>query len=107
LSASLRRQYSLYNQVRADSEIVAARLWWHDNRPAAPNALNSELRNTLRLLARHPLVGTLARSTKIPGVRRLLLPNTRYYVYYQMSEPDRAIEILSFWHASRGAHPKL
>jgi plasmid stabilization system protein ParE len=82
-------------------------MWWHDNRPAAPSALDSELRNAFRLLARHPLVGSLARPTTIPGVRRLLLPNTRYYIYYQMSEPDRAIEILSFWNASRGAHPKL
>jgi plasmid stabilization system protein ParE len=107
LSARPRRHYTLYNHVRADREIVAARSWWRANRIAAPNALDAELRSTFRLLARHPRVGSLTRSTRTSGVRRVLLPNTRYLLYYRVSEQGRTIEILSFWHASRGSPPAL
>lgn len=46
-------------------------------------------------------------SERMSSVRRVLLPNTRYFLYYRVSERNRTIEILSFWHASRGTSPHL
>ena len=107
MAARRRRRHSLSSTPRADRHIVAARTWWYENRPAAPNALDTEIRDAFRLLARHTGMGSVARGARTPDVRRIFLPNTRYFLYYRASEPDRTIEILGFWHASRGAPPRL
>jgi hypothetical protein len=38
-------------------------------------------------------------------VRRILLTRGNYYLYYR--ETPEAIDVLAFWHASRGAPPPL
>jgi plasmid stabilization system protein ParE len=55
----------------------------------------------------HPEIGRIATDVRGFGVRRLLLPNTKYVLYYRVSESDRAIHVLGFWHAHRGATPRL
>ena len=50
-------------------------------------------------------VGAQARGTKLQGVRRVTLSRIRYYVYYRAT--DQALEVLAFWHNSRGRQPPL
>ncbi len=38
-------------------------------------------------------------------VRRITLSRIRYYVYYRVS--DDALEVLAFWHTSRGRGPGI
>jgi plasmid stabilization system protein ParE len=47
----------------------------------------------------------MVRSTRVKGVRRRLMRRVHYYVYYRESGGD--IEILAFWHASRGSEPPI
>ena len=46
-----------------------------------------------------------ARGIKLQGVRRVTLSRIRYYVYYRAT--DQALEVLAFWHTSRGRQPPL
>jgi len=39
------------------------------------------------------------------GIRRLILPRTRYHVYYRVA--GQVLEILAVWHAVRGSGPGL
>jgi len=64
------------------------------------------LERALQLIASQPAIGARARNVKLEDVRRVHLARIRYYLYYRLtSEP--AIEVLAFWHTSRGTSPQL
>jgi len=89
----------------AQSQIVAAAEWWTENRPAAPDAVFQEVDRILRLLAVQPGLGAEARQATLSGVRRVLLSRIHYHVYYRVT--GDTLQILAFWHASRGHGPSL
>jgi plasmid stabilization system protein ParE len=91
----------------ARTQIRAAEEWWRRNRPAAPTAIREELERASWLIAVQPGVGALARNVSLAGVRRLHLARIRYHLYYRlMMNPDR-VEVLAFWHSSRGSGPPI
>jgi plasmid stabilization system protein ParE len=58
-------------------------------------------------MAVQPGVGALARNVSLPGVRRLHLARIRYDLYDRVvADPDR-VEVLAFWHSSRGSGPPV
>jgi plasmid stabilization system protein ParE len=89
----------------AQAQISAAAAWWAQNRPAAPDASGDELDRVLDLLRVQPAIGTIARRATLSGVRRVTLPRVRYYVYYRVA--DDALQVLAFWHTSRGTDPPM
>lgn len=92
----------------AETQIRAAADWWRANRSKAPNAFREDLERATSLLAVQPDLGTRARNTTLGGVRRLHLTRLRYDLYYRAIEgPPRRLEVLAFWHSSRGADPRL
>ena len=91
----------------ARTQILAAESWWRLNRPQAPNAIREELERALFLLAVQPHIGARARNISLPGVRRLHLARVRYYIYYRLVDDPERVEILAFWHTSRGNLPRL
>jgi plasmid stabilization system protein ParE len=90
---------------RATAQIEKAAAWWKDNRPAAPGAIREDVARALQLLAAQPQLGVPARHTKAEGIRRLTLSRIRYYLYYRVSKGT--LEVLAFWHTSRGREPQL
>jgi len=46
-------------------------------------------------------------NTRLPGVRRLHLGRIRYDLYHRLADEPRRLEILAFWHASRGSQPPI
>lgn len=89
----------------AQAQIEAAAAWWAQNRPLAPGAVRQDLDRILGLLSVNPGIGARARRAKLQGLRRVTLSRIRYYVYYRIS--DDALEVLAFWHTSRGRQPRL
>ena len=87
------------------AQIEEAAAWWARNRPLAPGAVREDLDRILGLLSVEPGIGARARRAKLQGVRRVTLSRIRYYVYYRVS--DDALEVLAFWHSSRGREPQL
>ena len=96
-------RYRIVMARRAERELARAHGWWQKNREAAPTLVLDELRQALTLLTTAPYVG----ATCAPGVRRLLLPDTRYHVFYSVEENERVIHIRALWHATRGQPPRL
>ena len=94
-------------EITADArtQISTAAAWWSKNRPAAPDAIRDELDRTLELLRAQPAIGTVARHATLPGVRRVTLTRVRYYVYYRVA--GDALQVLAFWHSSRGSEPRM
>jgi hypothetical protein len=40
-------------------------------------------------------------------MRRILMPRTRYHVYYVVAEDERLVLVHAVWHTARGQGPKL
>jgi plasmid stabilization system protein ParE len=38
-------------------------------------------------------------------MRRILMPRTRYHVYYTADDGDRLVRVHAVWHLSRGQRP--
>jgi len=91
----------------AVGQIRVAEEWWRINRPKAPNAIREDLDRASSLIGIQPEIGTRARNVKLSGVRRVHLTRIRYDVYYRVVEERGQLEILAFWHSSRGASPPI
>ena len=91
----------------AATQVRAAETWWGLNRPKAPGAIRAELERGCSLIALQPHVGARATNIALPGVRRLHLARIHYDLYYRLVEASRRLEILAFWHASRGSYPPI
>ena len=89
----------------AAAEIDEAADWWELNRVAAPGAIADEIQRALALIRNQPRIGAVARNPRLPGVRRVHLSRVHYHLYYRVT--PEAIEVLAFWHTSRGSAPPV
>lgn len=91
--------------ARAANEVRRAAQWWLENRPAAPGAIGTDFAESVALLAEQPGIGAKYAGSRTPGVRRLYLSRTRYFIYYRADGRD--LKVLAFWHASRDDQPRV
>ena len=91
----------------ADVLIREASRWWHTHREATRGLFDAELVGAISLLAHAPDVGHRYPRRGIPGLRRLLLPRTRYHVYYVHAAARAEVIVLAVWSAVRGRGPAL
>jgi plasmid stabilization system protein ParE len=91
----------------AEDQARAVAEWWRANRPAAPELVKQELRQTFGVLAETPYIGSPYLRTPVPGVRRYPLKKTPYHVYYRVNEEAGEVIVLSVWSAMRGHGPPL
>ena len=90
---------------RAQVQFDRAALWWDQNRPLAPEALDEELAEAFSLLSTEPGIGAPVLNVRAEGVRRLHLARVHYYLYYRVRRDQ--VEVLALWHTSRGVSPRL
>jgi plasmid stabilization system protein ParE len=74
-------------------EIDQRDAWWRSNRPAATHLFREELEHAVLLLKRFPFAGPVFRKDPLGKARRLLLPKSRHFVYYD-HYPDRALVLI-------------
>ncbi|MCU0564912.1 MAG: type II toxin-antitoxin system RelE/ParE family toxin [Desulfobacterales bacterium] len=86
--------------LRALRQVERAAAWWHENRPAAPDAVADDFEAAKNLLARQPGIGARSRSARYPELRRMTLDRIRYQLYWDVR--GTKVVILAFWHSSRG-----
>ena len=90
---------------RAAQQIEKAAVWWFENRPVAPGAIRNDLRATLDALVEQPGIGTKVENSRNQEVRRVNLTRIRYFMYYRVKGPT--LEVVAFWHESRGRTPSV
>lgn len=83
----------------------AIRAWWMENRPAAPDLFVDELRAAIRKLATMPRIGARYELPDLHETRRVMMPRTRYHLYYTIDDDSRLVRVHALWHASRGHGP--
>jgi plasmid stabilization system protein ParE len=92
-------------EPRAFGEIRRAAQWWSENRPAAPDAAEADLRDALASWVWPRGIGPRVDESRDPDTRRFLLDRTRCVVCYRLTGPF--LEGLDFWHASREHEPRV
>lgn len=98
-------KYRIRFTERGWSQIDRASTWWRNHRDKAPNALDEDLDLAIELLRSTPHVGMIVH-TRRGSVRALWLERIGYFLYYRILG-DGTVEILRFWHGSRGTRPRL
>lgn len=88
-------------QIRNESH------WWRRNRTKAPNLFREELRRAFALIAEYPEAGAVAEDVELPGVRRVLLIDTKHYVYYRVNHSASRIEVLAVWSTHHAEPPPI
>ena len=89
----------------ADAQISEIDDWWRTNRLSSRDRFLDELTAALDVIAHTPNIGRTYRRAPVPNVRRVLLKNTRYHVYYVPRAND--VTVLAVWHGRRGVGPPL
>ena len=90
---------------RAQDQIERAARWWDEHRDLAPQAFDEDIAKAFLLLGAEPLIGAPFPSQSARGLRRLHLARIRYHLYYRIRR--RTVEVVAFWHTSRGTDPSL
>jgi plasmid stabilization system protein ParE len=67
---------------------------------------DEELRAALDQIRTAPQLGSAYQIMPGREHRRVLMPETRYHVYYRVTAPDR-VRVLAIWSAVRGRGPRL
>lgn len=91
---------------RALREAERCAAWWRENRPAAPDRFEEELREALERIKAFPKLGSAYQAMAGREHRRMLMPVTRYHVYYRVAGPD-LVRVVAIWSSIRGRGPAL
>lgn len=89
---------------QARRQAAEVQRWWVANRELAPMMFRDELARVLGLLQQNPELGLLVRGRE---ARRLLLPETKQFLYYRVRPRLRRIEVVALWSALRQFGPPL
>lgn len=89
----------------AEDDMKRIDAWWSANRSAAPQLFLQELQHAIGLIADVPFVGKAHRHRAVPGLRRYLLRDSKYHVYYLFTGRD--VVIVAVWGAIRGVTPRF
>ncbi|MCC6811660.1 MAG: type II toxin-antitoxin system RelE/ParE family toxin [Deltaproteobacteria bacterium] len=85
----------------------ACNAWWRENRPAAPALFADELEAALARMSAQPDSGRPMPRKNRPGLRRVEMPRTRYYVLYEHDAATHTVYVHAVWSALRGRGPRL
>jgi plasmid stabilization system protein ParE len=77
-------------------QIRAIHDWWRTHRAAAPELLREELAATLEMIRSSPKVAKVYSFSAIPGLRRTLMPRTRYTSISRFTRSGRSSSCTPF-----------
>jgi hypothetical protein len=89
----------------ADAPALAADRSWRAIRPAAPDLFSAEFARVRDLLATATLAFPLVMPVRRRR-RRLLLPRSKFHVYYRSFPKRRLVVVEAVWSAVRGRGPR-
>ncbi len=91
----------------AEQQLKTIDHWWLAHRRASPDLFLDELDQAIGLLSKLPDIGSPFKRTDRPGIRRLLLRRSKYWVYYFHHQHGPIVYVLAIWSTFRGSDPPL
>jgi hypothetical protein len=98
-------KWAIQYTSRANASLFEA-LEWMKARDIDSRPFEDELARKEKLLEVTPHIGAPVLEARTPDVRWLVF-STRHLLYYRVNERAGAVELLLFWHSSRGTRPTL
>jgi plasmid stabilization system protein ParE len=89
----------------AETQLAEIRLWWRENRSAAPDLFDREVDATVEALREAARSFPIYRTESDAEIRRALLPKSRFAIYFSI-EPE-AVLVVAVWHTARGSGPPM
>ena len=90
----------------AASQIEEIDAWWKAHRLDARLLFRQELGEAIEQIEHDPLFGTIYRGrTKV--YRRILMPKTRYHLFYEYFPEAGVLAVAAVWSAVRGSGPEI
>jgi len=71
------------------------------------DALADDLERAFDLITRQPRIGKMADPPDPIYSRRIYLHRIHYFLYYSVDDRTETVEVLAFWHVSRGSSPEF
>jgi len=93
--------------AEAEQQLESIDRWWRENRGAAPDLFLDEFVQAIDLLSEMPDIGSLFDRANRPGIRRLLLRRSKYWLYYFHDRQRSRVYVLAIWSTFRGSDPPL
>lgn len=90
--------------TRADRDARRANDWWRRHR-SATELFAIEYGEALAIIASSSTVPPVFCVRRRREIRRVLMPRTRYHVYYAVEVTRRVATVLRVWGARRGRNP--
>lgn len=91
--------------IEATDEIDEADAWWQANRPERPDAVREGLARCLVMLSTLPSIGLAVPGRRMKGVRRLVVDDVPYQLFYQADEVR--LVVLRFWDGRKETRPRF
>ena len=95
------RPYNVVYAPDVSAQLESALRWWAEHRDKAPGLLTREFERALALIAATPELGQRARTSRFGRLHRMLLPKSKYHVYYRIFESETRVDIVLFRQAQR------
>ncbi len=89
----------------AEAQLRAIRAWWIANRPATPDLFDREVDAAVAAIGNSATAFPVYRREEGADIRRIILPKTRYAIYY--ADEAEAVLVVAVWHGARGSGPPL
>lgn len=88
----------------AEKQLKIRVAWWRENRTDVPEQVKKGFEELKTQLAETPWIGVRYRRSRVPGVMRVNIEKTPYYVYYRRNKDDDVV-ILTVWSPVMGTEP--
>jgi len=92
---------------RAQEQALKIQGWWAEHRLAAPSLFIDELEQTFHRICNEGGAGIPWPTPRRPGLRRILMSETKNHVYFVVDPAKQIVDVLAVWGAPRGRPPKL
>ena len=95
------RLYTVVYAPAVAAQFERALRWWAAHRDKAPGLLAREIDRALDLVAATPELGQRAITHRFGLLHRMLLPRSKYHLYYRIIEAEVRVELVLFRQAQK------
>lgn len=95
------RPYTVLHAPAVAGQLERALQWWAAHRDKAPGLLAHEIERALDLIGAAPELGQRATTRRFGRLHRMLLPRTKYHLYYRIIEAELRVELVLFRQAQK------
>jgi plasmid stabilization system protein ParE len=100
------RLFRVCLQAKAERQLDAILRWWIRHRPEHPDLVGEEVAQAIAMLEVSLEAGPVVEARR-KAIRRIVLPRSKYCLFYRVVHDEGLVVIEAVWKASRAKGPPL